>query len=134
MKHPIVSLALAFAALLVVGCATPRERGPAILLNGHGPLSDRVQAQVGIVDAKLAAVEELCTGDDGALQARCLAPLDELKRKRAYFRQRAHALTKTATSGSLDDVTEWKALEIEVEMLTVEVDELADELRHPSAS
>lgn len=130
MKHPIVSLALVGASLLALGCVSPPERGPAIIVNGHGPLSERVQTQVGIVDAKLAAVEQLCTDEDGAMQARCLAPLDELKRKRGYYRQRAFALTKTATSGSLEDVTRWKELEIEVEMLTVEVDELADDLKH----
>lgn len=120
---------LCAAPLLVVGCVTPPERGPATLLRGHGELSERVQTQMSIVDMKLAAVEKGCTNDDGVLEDRCLAPLHKLKRKRAYFRQRSFALSKTATSGSLDDVTRWQELEIEVELLTLEVDELAEELR-----
>lgn len=124
-------LASAFPAVLLVGsaCVTPAERGPSVVLRGHGELAERVQAQVSIVDMKLATAEKLCTREDGSLEDRCLAPLDELKRKRAYFRQRSYALATTAASGSLEDITRWQELEIELELLGLEVDELTRTLR-----
>lgn len=113
------------------GCFTVQpERGPAILVSGQGPIAERVQAQVGVVDAKLAAVEQLCRGEGDAVEGRCLGPLDELKRKKAFYRQRAHALLKTADTRSDEDVAEWQELEIEVEMLTSEVDAFANEVKY----
>ncbi len=120
-----------FVLLFASSCATQHERGPAILMTGQGPVAERVQTQVGIVDAKLSAVEQLCRGEGKEVEGRCFGPLRELKKKRAYYRQRAHALLKIADTGSPEDVADWHELEIEVEMLTREVDELADEVKYP---
>lgn len=131
MRKLAVTLGLVVVPL-ATACSTltPQERGPAIVASGHGPITERVQTQVNVVDAKLSAVEQLCTGESGKVEGRCLGPLHELRKKKAYYRQRANALLKTTGTDTLEEVTEWQELEIELELLTSEVNELADDVKH----
>lgn len=127
MKMPYVA-ATTMALVFSTGCATTGESAQLAegTLAREGSISERVGAELHIVDHRLAQTEERCRGPDGAVRPEHRYALRELKKKRAYVRQRLVYLQRRYEPGGL--LREWQDLEARVGVVSRELDALASEL------